>query len=94
LKILIAINKDLKWTKAETAVVYCKVLRRNIVEETEKNPEILIHRVRIVSRDSNLPLLGRKKELLSLILAWSLTVQRMFLRNTCSSMRMEKIINE
>jgi len=92
LKILIAINNDLEWTNAETAVVYRKVLCRNIVERTEENPENLIHRVRLVGRASNLPLLERKKELLPLILAWSLIVWRMFLRKKCCSMRMEKTV--
>ena len=91
-KILIAINKDLEWTKTETAVVYRKELCRNIVEETEENPENLIHCVRFVGRDSNLPLLERKMEFLPHILAWSSTVRRRFLGNTGSSMRMEKII--
>ena len=67
MKILIAINKDLEWTKAETAVVYRKALCWNIVEETEENPENLIHRFRFVGRDSNLPLLEGKEELLPFI---------------------------
>ena len=92
LKFLIAMNKDLEWTKAETAVAYRKMLCWNIVEETEKNLENLIHRVRFVGRESDLSLLERKNELLALILAWLLTVRRMFVRNTCNSMKMEKII--
>jgi hypothetical protein len=64
----------------ETAVVYSKVLYRNIVEETEENPEKLIQRVRSAGRDSNLPLLERKQELMELNLDWSFTVTRMFLR--------------
>jgi len=61
MKILIAINKDLEWTKAETAVVYRKVLCGNIVEETEENPENLIYCVRFVGRDSNFPLLEKRR---------------------------------
>jgi hypothetical protein len=64
----------------------------NIVEESEENPENLIHCVRFVGRESNLPLLERKKEFLPNILARSSTVRRRFLRKTCNSMRMEKII--
>jgi hypothetical protein len=48
LKFLIAMNKDLEWTKAETAVAYRKILCRNIFEGTEENPENLIHPVRFV----------------------------------------------
>jgi hypothetical protein len=60
----------------------------NIVEESEDNPANLIHRVRFIGRESNLPLLERKKEFLPNILDRSSAVRR----KTCSSMRMEKII--